>query len=148
MYAHVTDGVVDTVGGLPIAGWTGTEWVDLKLADGEAMRQAGWFTVEQSVQPPSTAQSVYVPSYVFASGKVTELWTPRPKTAEEIKADTEATNRKAIEDSLDAAIAGLRVIRDDTNANINQNAAARIKDMAKIMLSLVRLDRGKFDGTN
>lgn len=147
MYAHVSDGVVDTVGRLPIAGWDGTTWLDLKLAEPAVIALCGWYLVEESAQPGSTAQSVYIPSYSFADDKVIQYWSPRPKTQEELLVDAEATNRASIEEALTASLVALQAIIDDTNASINTNPAARIKDLARVQRRLIRLACRRLDGT-
>jgi hypothetical protein len=79
----------------------------------------------------------------------TRPYTPEENAVADIRAAEAAAeaNRVAIEADLTAAITALRVIRDDSNPNINANPAARIKDLAKIDLSLVRLQLRRFDGT-
>lgn len=62
-------------------------------------------------------------------------------------AKTEATNAATLEQELDAALDSLQVILDDTNSNINTNAAARIKDIAKALKKTIRVVNDRFEAT-
>lgn len=109
-------------------------------------------------------------AYVYASnGTLLEQWddatrtytdfrtdpdTTRPYTAQEnAEADVRAAqetsdgNRRTIEDALDLRMATMQAVIDDTNANINGNPAARIKDLARAVRLLIRESRGDFTGT-
>lgn len=78
----------------------------------------------------------------------------RPFTAEEnavadadAQAKTEKQNAETLEQELDAALDSLQVILDDTNSNINTNAAARIKDIAKALKKTIRVVNDRFEAT-
>jgi hypothetical protein len=82
------------------------------------------------------------------------LVSTRPYTAEEnARADAEAssaqqdTNRATIELALGDALATPQAVIDDTNASINSNPAARIKDIARTQRRAIRLLTRRFDGT-
>ena len=51
---------------------------------------------------------------------------------------TEETNKSAIQTNLEADLVLMQAILDDTNANINSNPAARIKEMCRMLKRLGR----------
>jgi hypothetical protein len=78
----------------------------------------------------------------------------RPYTAAEnsaadarIAQATSNANRATIEQALADALTTLQSVIDDTNANINANPAARIKDLARVQRRAIRLLIRRFDGT-
>lgn len=78
-----------------------------------------------------------------------------PMTPEEVAdadayktAQTEAANEAEIIADLEALLATLQAIIDDTNANINQNPASRIKDIARTCRKLIRLQIDELSGTD
>jgi hypothetical protein len=90
-------------------------------------------------------------TFYNASGAETST---RAYTAPEIAALTaaqtaaaEIANEATIAVALFNALATLQLIIDDTNANINANPAARIKDLAKVLRRVIRLVIRRFDGT-
>src|SRR6478609_5680456 len=107
----------------------------------------------------------------FTNGKISERWDPVTRVhtsynaagqvtasvpftaAENARADadalaaTSATNQVSIETALSNDLATLQAIIDDTNANINQNPAQRIKDLARVQRRVIRLVIRRFDGT-
>lgn len=92
--------------------------------------------------------------YGYAEDGSTVIWE-RPYTAEEnARADTDASaraeesNRASIEEALVPALADLQAIIDDTNANINQNPAARIKTVSRALRRTIRLVIRRFDSTS
>lgn len=79
----------------------------------------------------------------------TRLYTAQENTEADARTAeaTEDANRRTIEESLDLRMGTMQAIVDDTNANINSNPAARIKDIARAVRLLIRQARGDFDGT-
>ena len=64
-----------------------------------------------------------------------------------IAAARDAQTEAAISQALADALAALQAIIDDTNANINTNPAARIKDLSRVLRRVIRLQTRRFDGT-
>jgi hypothetical protein len=58
------------------------------------------------------------------------------------------TTERTILDALEAALADLQAIIDDTNSNINSNPAARIKTIARTCRRLVRIATRDLSGTD
>lgn len=54
---------------------------------------------------------------------------------------------RTIEAALADALVSLQAVIDDTNANINSNPAARIKDLARVERRIIRLLISRVDGT-
>jgi hypothetical protein len=147
LYAHLTDQTVDAVGQPPQLLFFDSRWWDLRTRDVATLALVGWLPVAESARPADTATITWDVSYVLAGGTVDQVWMQRAKTAEELTADLEESNRQTIEAGLADALATLQVIVDDTNANINASPASRIKDMARTQRRVIRLLIRRFDGT-
>lgn len=65
----------------------------------------------------------------------------------EVEVPDDVGTEYQIDQLLLDSLATLQVIIDDTNANINTNPAARIKDMARVQRRIIRRVIGKLDGT-
>lgn len=147
IYAHVTNGVVDAVGVPPNLAYDGTRWWDLRDRDITMLNAVKWYVVAETTKPADTATITWDAAYTLNGTTVDQTWTQRNKTAAEITAATEAANRASIETALSDSLAALQLIIDDTNANINSNAAQRIKDMARVNRRIIRLLINRLDGT-
>jgi thioredoxin-like negative regulator of GroEL len=62
-------------------------------------------------------------------------------------AKTQAASAATLKQDLDAALTSLQAIIDDTNANINQNPAQRIKDIARALKKTIRVVNDRFEAT-
>jgi hypothetical protein len=62
-------------------------------------------------------------------------------------AATEAANEATLEGELDAALTELQVIIDTSNAEINENPAGEIKDIARIVKKTIRKVNERFEAT-
>jgi hypothetical protein len=79
----------------------------------------------------------------------------RPYTAAE-NAEAEAaatellaiTNKGAVETNIVTDMAAMQMIINDTNANINANPAARIKDIARAIRRLDRMALARFEAAD
>lgn len=76
-------------------------------------------------------------------------YTPEEDAAADVRAQEAlvAANAATLEDDLDDALLSLQVIIDDTNSNINDNPAARIKDVAKALKKTIRKVNERFEDT-
>lgn len=63
------------------------------------------------------------------------------------EAAAESTEAAILTD-LQTALSFLQAVIDDTNANINQNPASRIKDMARVQRKVIRILTRRLDGTS
>jgi hypothetical protein len=70
------------------------------------------------------------------------------EASQQTTAQTARVNRSTVETNLIADLAAMQAIIDDTNANINANPAARIKEMARMMRRLGRQALRSFEGTD
>jgi hypothetical protein len=150
MYALVTNDTVESYGSLPQSArrLDTNEWV-LGLADATTTLQqaCGYYLVTTTPRPADTADTTYDYSITLQAGIPTETWTARPKTADEIAAATAQTNQASIVTNLQQDMVAIQAIIDDTNANINANPAARIKDMCRMLRRLGREALNDYTGT-
>lgn len=134
MYAHVTNGTVDSIGTPPEKWFDGTRWWDLRTLDPATLATAGWYLVTETTRPNDTASTKYVASYTLTGSNVTQSWVATPKTADEIAQDTASANYSellakiptAIANNITAitnlqtAVSGLTTIAGQTFANQTQ----------------------------
>lgn len=105
LYALVTGGVVQAVAGGPPDSArrldTGQWVLGLSDAPQELRRACGWYEVVGTPRPADTATTTHDRSYEWDGVTVTETWTERPKTQDELDAETAEVKRL----ELDRAIA-------------------------------------------
>lgn len=104
MYAHVTDGLVDQVGGLPRLVFEGGRWWDLRPKDPALLAQHGWYEVVETERPADTATTTADLTYTYADGAVTQTWTVRDKTPEELAADAEQAEQVKLAADTEAVV--------------------------------------------
>lgn len=148
MHAHVINGVVITVGSPPDLGYKDGRWWPLRDSVGGLLALLGWFPVIEAPKPADTPTTVWEPVFTVDGSKVTQSWVEVPKTAEQLEAEREDTNQRTLTEMLAQDFADLQVILADTNANINNNPAARIKTGFRVLRRLVRVANGDFSGTD
>jgi hypothetical protein len=133
----------------PTAG--GREW-DLRRHDiDEATWEAdiigphGWAPVVTTPRPPDTDTTTHDYTVDVVDGDPVEVWTPRPWTPDELasregQANTTqlvAESDEAV-DKLVAVVEALNAITAFTNAEVNANPAAVIKDLARECKTIAR----------
>lgn len=138
MYAHVTDGTVDQVGGLPQLVFADGRWWDLRPKDTELLATLGWYEVVQTRRPDDTPTETSDLEYVFADGTVTQVWVAREWTTEESAAALRAANEQALRNGLQAVIttalerqATVQAVIDTPNATIRDSPAPHIVAIAR-----------------
>ena len=109
-YAQVTANTITAESGLPPQSarrLDTQQWV-LGLRDAPvALQQAcGWFAVTDVTRPADTPTTTHDRSIALVNGTPTVVWTSRPKTADELKADTINANDSSIRSKILAAIDG------------------------------------------
>jgi hypothetical protein len=109
-YAQVTTNTITTESGLPPQSArrldTGQWVLGLRDAPVSLQQACGWFAVTENVRPADTPTTTYDRSLTLVANVPTVTWTARPKTADEIKADTVAVNDPVIRTKVRAAIDG------------------------------------------
>jgi len=105
----------------------------------------GWLPVTAVPRPPDTETSTFDYSVEMSNGRPTEVWTERPWTQAELDAQEHADNAAQMVaasdpavDKLIASINKLNTITAATNATINANPAAYIKDIARECKTIAR----------
>jgi hypothetical protein len=141
-HALVVEDAIISVGGLPTAARrldTG-EWVNPNNGEWTEAEAAacGYLPVVTTPRPPDTDTTTHDYAVVLISGVPTEQWTARPKTPDEITAATYAENEEGITADLEQAIVDLQVLLDTVNSAINDNPAAHIKDVARVLKKVCR----------
>jgi len=147
MYAHVTDGVVDQVGGLPRLVFDGGRWWDLRTKDPALLASLGWYEVTLTDRPADTDTTTFDLAYEFADGAVTQVWTERAKTPEELEAEVEDANRRTIEEAISQDLDAMQAIIAQTNADLRADPAQEIKDIARAIRRIDRMILGRFENT-
>lgn len=151
MYAFVTDGTVQSLGGLPRSArrLDTSEWVlGLRDAPVDLQHVCGWWEVVETPAPAPSGPSMIVESNVeLVTGIPTQVWTERLKTQAELDADVTVANRSAIETNLTDDMVAMQAIIDTTNATINAGPAPYMKDVARMLRRLGRQALNEFDGT-
>jgi len=149
MFAHVTNGTVDSVGHPPALAYDGTRWWDLRTLDLVTLATVGWFPVTEVTRPADTASTTWDVAYTLNGSVVVQSWVERPKTAEEIAAALAASNSNTIRQLLTDTLPALETITNTTNANMTGNtAAAAIKDEARAIRRIIRLLTDNLSATN
>lgn len=128
----------------------------------EQLAACGWFEVVAVARPADTATHTFDRTLTLVAGVPTETWVQRPKTAPEVAAATATANDATLRsnpqthiDVLVASLATLQTLVNRTNADINANPAAAIKDVARELMAaerrlvrLFRLTLGVLDSTD
>lgn len=117
MYAHVTDGTVDQVGGLPQLVFEDGRWWDLRPKDPALLASLGWYEVTETTRPADTETATSDLSYVFADGAVTQTWTVRDKTPAELAADAEQAEAEAREQARDALLTATLALSEQAHTD-------------------------------
>ena len=147
MYALVeNDTIVDgTVGALPDVWNDGTRDWDLRPMDAAQLSELGWYEVVTTERPPDTDTTTHDYSVDLVGGTPTEVWTERPKTPDEVaSAEASANTTQMVAESDEAVdklvlvVENLNLITALTNAEINANPAAIIKDLARECKTIAR----------
>lgn len=150
MYAQVTANEVTTTGRLPASArrLDTREWVmGLDSAPTALVEACGWFEVVDTPRPADDQTTTYDRSITVVKGVPTVTWTARPKTAPELAADTQSTNRATIQQQATQAL--------DTNRTFlalasptNAQTLAQVKALTRQNQGLIRLLLNQLDATN
>jgi hypothetical protein len=157
MYALIIGGQIIATGPLPAGArdLTTGEWVtphERLWTPGQAAA-CGWFPVTAVARPADTAQETWDYSITLVGGLPTEAWTERPKTQEELAAETAIVLRNADRLAVQAIITDLQaekdrcqVVIDKTAANITggdtKDVARAAKRIADAAIDLARFVKG------
>jgi hypothetical protein len=147
-FARVVDGEIDIVGTLPYSARrldTGRIIHDLFDTNRKWRRACGWYEVIETARPVVSPLEVAEATVELVDGLPTQVWVVRPKTQSELDAANRAANRAELLaiagsniDALMAVVAELNVLTSLTNAEINANPAAHIKDVARSVKTCAR----------
>lgn len=123
IYAHATGTAVDQVGSPPALAHDGTRWWDLRTLDPATLAACDWYPVAESPRPADTPTDTHAASYALTGATVTQTWTARPWTPDELAAQAAGVQREA--DRL-----AVRAILDTINANLDEARAAKVAAQA------------------
>ena len=139
------DTIVEGPGGLPDVWNDGARDWDLRPMDAAQLAELGWFEVIETERPPNTDLTTWDSTVEVVDGIPTVVWAERPWTSEELAADESQQNvsqmtaesNEAV-DKLVLVVENLNALTDMTNADINANPAAVIKDLAREVKTVAR----------
>ena len=151
-YALVVDGQIQTEGSLPASAASARH---RRVGHGtrrrrrwSCSRRAATSRSPTTERPPDTETETTDRSLELVDGTPTETWTVRPKTQEEIDAATASENQKAIVTNLEEDMANMDAILAMTNADINANPAAVIKEICRMNKRLGRTALNDYTGVD
>ena len=148
--AQISNGTISAVQHIQLKPvYDGGRWWDLRdsLVLYEWMQQFGWQEVVD-VPRPSDTTSDWTKTVELVEGVPTEVWVVRPWTLEELASQAASANQKTIEEKLANKLADMKAILDQTNADLRTDPSQEIKDLARAVRLLVRLQTGQLEGTD
>lgn len=120
--------------------------MDLATWEFDILAPHGWAPIVTTPRPPDTDTTTHDYSLDVVDGAPVEVWTPRPWTAAELEGrEAQANTTQMIAeqdesvDKLVAVVEALNLITALTNAEINANPAAIIKDVARECKTIARV---------
>ena len=147
MYAHVTNGTIDTVGRLPNAVRNADgNWVMLSYATPDELAALGWHAVTDTPRPDDTDTTTHDRSIELVAGTPTVTWTPRPYTADEQTGRTADANRTTIETQAETALIDNATYLGLTTPTQGE-AAAQIKALTRQTNKIIRLLLNRLEAT-
>ena len=139
------DTIVEGPGSLPDVWNDGERDWDLRPMTAAELAELGWYEVVTVPRPPDTETTTYDYTVEVVDGAPTEVWTERPKTPDEIAgAEASENTTQMVAESAEAVdklvlvVENLNLLTDMTNADINANPAAVIKDLARECKTIAR----------
>jgi len=118
---------------------------DIAAWESEIIGPHGWAPIVTTPRPPDTPTTTHDYGLEVVDGSPVEVWTPRPWTADELTANEASANTAQLVDESDESVdklvlvvEALNAITDMTNADINANPAAVIKDLARECKTIAR----------
>ena len=118
---------------------------DQAVWEADVIGPHGWLEVVTTPRPPDTDTTTHDYALVLVDGVPTEVWTARPWTSDELAAaESQANTQQMVAESDEAVdklvlvVENLNALTDLTNADINANPAAVIKDLARECKTIAR----------
>lgn len=118
---------------------------DLAQWESEIIGPHGWQPIVTTPRPPDTATTTHDYSVQLVDGLPTEVWTERSWTQAELDGQEAMANTTQMRtesneavDKLVLVVEALNALTDLTNATINANPAAVIKDFARECKTIAR----------
>ena len=119
--------------------------LDLATWEGEVIGPHGWQPIVTTPRPADTPTTTHDYGLELVAGVPTEVWTARPWTPEELAANEASANTTQLVaesdesvDKLVLVVEALNALTALTNAEINANPAAIIKDLARECKTIAR----------
>lgn len=139
-YAQIQDGQIVGFIPTPTRPMFHGRWYDCRdeAIRAEYLAAAGYVPVITTPQPEDTETETTSLSYTVGSDSVTQSWTPRPWTADELAAKQAEADREVIRTAIKAIVTNLRdeksraqTVIDATNAAIKSDPGPYVKDCAR-----------------
>lgn len=145
-YALVQNDTIVQIGTPPPVFNDGQRDWDTRQMDDAQLAELGWLVIIYADRPPNTATTTWDSTIVLVAGVPTQQWTERPWTPEELaRQESQANTAQMVTeqdesvDKLVAVVEALNLITAMTNADINANPAAIIKDLARECKTIARV---------
>ena len=148
--AQISDGVIKAVQNIQLKpAYDGGRWWDLRdsMVLYEWMQQFGWQKVV-NVPRPSDTTSDWTKTVELVEGVPTEVWVVSPWAVEELASQAASANQKTIEQKLATKLENMQAILDQTNAAIRTDPSQEVKDLARAVRLLTRLQLSQYDGAD
>jgi hypothetical protein len=120
VYGHVTGTTVDSIGQPPHTIFDGVRWWDLRDRNPSTLALAGWYLITEAARPADTETITWVSSYVYSENTITQVWTQREKTVEEIENELVNSERNILLTQLASGIADITAARTAAQDDIAQ----------------------------
>lgn len=148
-YAYVIGNVIQSEGALPRSARrldTGQWVLGLREYADQATREAcGWFEVDATPRPADAADTTYDRTLELMGNAVpTVVWVARPKTVDELNAETARTNDVTLRQRAEAALDDNRTflaLASPTQAQV----LAQVRRLTQQNVGIIRLLLGKLD---
>jgi hypothetical protein len=137
---------------------TGDGRIAVVAAGPHASPNGRWLPLIDTPKPPDTATHTHVYTLQLIDGEPTVVWVQREWTTAELAAANRVTLAGQIGDNIATLLAtvdALNLLTERTNADINTNPAAAIKQVARECktvarqtLRIARVVAGRLDTTN
>jgi len=144
-YALVENDTILQYGPLPPVWNDGERDWDLRPMTDPELAALGWLALVVVPRPPDTPTTTFDYTIGLVAGLPTEIWTERPKNQGELDNEAAVQNTQQMIDESDESvdklvlvIENLNALTDMTNADINANPAAIIKDLARECKTIAR----------
>ena len=99
-------------------------------------------------RPADTAEATYDRSVALVDGTPTEVWTVRPKTVDELAAQTAEANRATIEAAVTAHLSDLAAIANSSGTLTGAQLSNAVRVLARGQRRILRVLHNRLDAAD